>query len=147
MMFVCINSIRHDFLLIESCVWGREGADTSSLSVIYINNRKQPKGINMLGFKRDETFAERYAKMQKDGTAAETAEIQKLAEAKQLEEAVNIESVIKELIDTSFGGSNESQMKSSQLIKGLATSDDPKSNKFMQALDKFTSGLNMDDFK
>ncbi len=61
-------------------------------------------------------------------------------------EAVDIQSVIKALIDTSFGGSNEEQMKAVQLLKGLATSDDPMSNKFMKALDKFTSALDVKDF-
>jgi len=28
-----------------------------------------------------------------------------------------------------------------QLLKGLATSDDPKSNAFMKKLDTFTSGM------
>lgn len=54
--------------------------------------------------------------------------------------------VIKSIISTSFGGSNEEQMKAVQLLKGLATSDDPASNKFMQKIDKFTSGLNPEDF-
>lgn len=60
---------------------------------------------------------------------------------------VNISEIIKTLIDTSFGGDNQSQMKAVQLLKGLATSNDPLSNKFMQALDKFTSSLNPDNFK
>jgi hypothetical protein len=64
----------------------------------------------------------------------------------ELLEAVDVQKVIKALIDTSFGGSNEEQMKAVQLLKGLATSDDPKSNKFMKVLDKFTSGLNAEDF-
>ena len=62
-------------------------------------------------------------------------------------EAVDIAGVISTLIDTSFGGSNEEQMKAVQLLKGLATSDDPLSDKFMKALDKFTSAMNKDDFK
>lgn len=65
---------------------------------------------------------------------------------KQMMEAeVNIDGVIKSLIDTSFGGSNEEQLKAVQLLKGLATSDDPKANAFMQKLDKFTSGLKAKD--
>jgi hypothetical protein len=64
-----------------------------------------------------------------------------------LKEAVNVDEIIKELIDTSWSGDNESQMKSVQLLKGLATSDDPKSNKFMKKLDTFTSGLKVEDFK
>ena len=63
-----------------------------------------------------------------------------------LNEAIDIKGVIKELIDTSWSGDNESQMKSVQLLKGLATSDDSASNKFMKALDKFTDGLKVEDF-
>lgn len=62
------------------------------------------------------------------------------------EENDNVQAVIKELIDTSWGGNNASQMKALQLLKGLATSDDPAANKFMQALDRFTSGLSADKF-
>lgn len=54
--------------------------------------------------------------------------------------------IVKELIDTSFGGSNDSQGKAVELLKGLAFSDEAISNKFMKALDKWTSGLNPDDF-
>jgi len=64
-----------------------------------------------------------------------------------VKEEVNIQEIIKELIETSWGGSNESQAKAVQLLKGIAFSDDSKSNAFMAALDKFTSGLNADDFK
>jgi hypothetical protein len=35
-------------------------------------------------------------------------------------------------------------MKAVQLLKGLATSDDPASNAFMKKLDKFTSGMKAD---
>jgi len=49
--------------------------------------------------------------------------------------------VIKELIDTSWSGSNESQMKAVQLLKGIALSDDPAANAFMKKLDTFTSGM------
>ena len=62
-------------------------------------------------------------------------------------EEVNVAEVIAELIDTSWAGSNEEQMKAVQLLKGIALSDDPMSNKFMKALDKFTSGMNKDDYK
>jgi hypothetical protein len=59
---------------------------------------------------------------------------------------VDIGQIIKALIDTSFGGSNEEQMKAVQLLKGLALSDDPASNKFMKALDKATSSMKPEDF-
>ena len=48
---------------------------------------------------------------------------------------------IDELIKTSWGGSNESQAKAIQLLKGLAFSDDPRSNQFMKKLDGFTSKM------
>ena len=67
-------------------------------------------------------------------------------ESLKADEAVNVQDVIKAVIDTSFGGSNEKQMKAIQLLKGLATSNEPASNKFMQALDKLTSGMNPEDF-
>ena len=60
---------------------------------------------------------------------------------KEMDEAVDAKAIVKELIDTSFGGSNESQMKAVQLLKGLATSDDPAANAFMKKLDSWTSGL------
>ena len=68
-------------------------------------------------------------------------------EKEVISEEVNIAEVIAELIDTSWAGSNEEQMKAVQLLKGIALSDDPMSNKFMKALDKFTSGMNKDDYK
>lgn len=58
-----------------------------------------------------------------------------------VKEAVNVSEIIKELIDTSWGGSNEEQGKAVQLLRGLAFSEDPKSDAFMKDLDKFTSGL------
>ena len=55
--------------------------------------------------------------------------------------------VIKDLIATDWSSDNEAQMKASQLIKGLSLSDEPAANKFMKALDKYTSSLNPDDYK
>lgn len=67
---------------------------------------------------------------------------------KEVQEAdVDVGNIIKELISTSWGGSNEEQMKATQLLKGIALSEDPRSNKFMQALDKLTSGMNPEDYK
>jgi hypothetical protein len=63
-----------------------------------------------------------------------------------LDEAVDAKKIIQELIDTGWSGSNESQMKAVQLLKGLATSDDPASNKFMEKLDKLTSNMSVDEF-
>ena len=60
---------------------------------------------------------------------------------KMMGEAVNVDDIIKELIDTGFSKDNASQMKAVQLLKGLATSDEPEANAFMKKLDKFTSGM------
>lgn len=46
--------------------------------------------------------------------------------------------VIKDLADA-YGDSNDAQGKMVQLLKGLAFSDDPEANKFMKALDKWTT--------
>jgi hypothetical protein len=64
---------------------------------------------------------------------------------KNLVEATDAKAVIKSLVDTSFGGDNESQMKAVQLLKGLATSDDPAANAFMKKLDAFTSKMSAGD--
>jgi hypothetical protein len=48
--------------------------------------------------------------------------------------APDVKVIIKELVDTDFGGSNEDQAKGIQLLKGLAFSEDPKSNAFMKEL-------------
>ena len=55
----------------------------------------------------------------------------------------DVKKIIKDL-GGSFGSDNEAQMKGVQLLKGLATSDDPLSNKFMQALDKATTKISKD---
>ena len=47
---------------------------------------------------------------------------------------VNVAKVIADLGKTDWGADNEAQMKSVQLLKGLALSDDPAANKFMKAL-------------
>jgi len=57
----------------------------------------------------------------------------------KLQEA-DVSKIIKDLGDN-FGGSNEEQMKATQLLKGLATSDDPKANEFMKKLDKATTKI------
>jgi hypothetical protein len=64
---------------------------------------------------------------------------------KALAEGTDAKAVIKSLVDTSFGGDNESQMKAVQLLKGLATSDDPAANAFMKKLDSFTSKMSAGD--
>ena len=72
--------------------------------------------------------------------------IGQLTERFLTEAKVDVGQIIKALIDTSFGGSNEEQMKAVQLLKGLALSDDPASDKFMKALDKATSAMKPEDF-
>lgn len=62
------------------------------------------------------------------------------------DEAVDIKEIIKSVIDTNWSKDNESQMKVTQLLKGIATSDDPASNAFMKAMDDFTSSLKVEDF-
>jgi len=47
---------------------------------------------------------------------------------------VNVQKIIKDLGDIDWGKDNAAQMKAVQLLKGLALSDDPKSNEFMKAL-------------
>lgn len=54
---------------------------------------------------------------------------------------VNIKAIIKELIDTGWSKDNASQMKAVQLLKGIATSDEPEANAFMKKLDNFTSKM------
>lgn len=50
-------------------------------------------------------------------------------------------SIIKELGETDWGKDNDAQGKAVQLMKGLAFSDDPMSNEFMQALSKVSTGI------
>lgn len=69
------------------------------------------------------------------------------AEDKDKDKKADIPSMIKTVINTKWGGSNEEQMRAVQLMKGLATSDDPKANKFMKALDQATSDMDPKDFE
>jgi len=73
--------------------------------------------------------------------------VQRFGEQDEKTEKVDVSKIIAELIKTSWGGSNEEQMKAVQLLKGVALSEDPRSNKFMKALDDFTSKMNPDDYK
>jgi len=57
-----------------------------------------------------------------------------IKESKIIEEAVDVKKIIKDLVDTDFGGDNESQMRGVQLLKGLATNDSPEANSFMKKL-------------
>ena len=78
-------------------------------------------------------------------SAAAQKELQNMM-AEGFDEAVDVSKIIKELISTGWSGSNDEQGKAVQLLRGLAFSDDPLSNKFMKALDKATSGMNPADF-
>jgi len=62
-----------------------------------------------------------------------------------LDEEVDVKEVIKTLINTKFSGSNGDQAKAVQLMKGVAFSDDPISNKFMKMVDDFTSSIDTDE--
>ena len=61
-------------------------------------------------------------------------------EVKNLTEEVDVEKIIDDLADN-FGADNEKQMAGVQLLKGLATSDDPKANEFMKKLDQATTEI------
>lgn len=63
-----------------------------------------------------------------------------------MNEKVDVGKVISDLIDRGWSGDNKSQMGAVEILRGLATSDDPRSNKFMKALDDFTSSLKKDDY-
>ena len=64
-----------------------------------------------------------------------------------INESFDLKKVLKDLIETDWSGSNEEQLKAVQLLKGIATSDDPRANKFMKDLDKATSDMNMEDYQ
>jgi len=55
-------------------------------------------------------------------------------------ETVDIKKIVKDL-QGDFGGNNDSQMKGVQLLKGLATSDDPLANKYMNLLNTATTKI------
>lgn len=63
------------------------------------------------------------------------------------ENDTNVSKIISDVIDTDWSGSNEEQMKAVTLLKGLATSDDEKANKFMKDLDSLTSKMNKKDYE
>lgn len=58
----------------------------------------------------------------------------KIEKMLKLNEGTDVKTIIKALMDTDFKGENKEQMKGLQLLKGLATSDDELSNKFMAQL-------------
>ena len=57
------------------------------------------------------------------------------------EAAVDVTGMIKALGNTDWGEDNEAQMKAVQILKGLAVSEDPKSNSFMKALSSASTGI------
>jgi hypothetical protein len=64
---------------------------------------------------------------------------------KKANEAVDIKKVIQDLIDTEASDDNEDQGKIVQLLRGLAFSDDPQSDKFMKRLTDMISDKNFGD--
>lgn len=71
--------------------------------------------------------------------------LNKLDPKTKTDEAVKAKDIIKELIDTDWSKDNESQMKAVQLLKGIALSDEKEANAFMKKIDKFTSGMKVDE--
>ena len=71
--------------------------------------------------------------------------IRKLSDSyRNIQEAkFDINQVIKDL-GGNFAGSNDDQMKAVQLLKGLALSDDPKANEFMEKLDAATTQISQE---
>jgi len=67
-------------------------------------------------------------------------------EKKLKEQKVDIKQVIQDL-QGNFSKDNEAQMKGIQLLKGLATNDDPMANEFMQKLDKATTEISKEILK
>lgn len=60
---------------------------------------------------------------------------------------VDVLKIIEELIDTEWSKDNDSQGHAAELIKELADSEEPVSNKFMEELDKFSSELEIGKFE
>ena len=72
-------------------------------------------------------------------------ELIKEVQGMDLAEAVDVGEVIQSLIDTDHSDDNAGQGKIAQLIKGLAFSDDPKSDQFMKKLTDHISDANYGD--
>lgn len=64
----------------------------------------------------------------------------------KVNEAVDVKKIINDIIKTDWGGSNEEQGKAVQLLRGLAFSDDPLSNKFLKDLNDFTSKMDPEKY-
>jgi len=96
--------------------------------------------LNLLGEEKKEDLIEQ------DTFPEQEEEGEKEGEKKDDKKKVDIAKIITELIKTGWSGSNDEQGKAVQLLRGLAFSEDPRSNKFMQALDDFTSKLDPKEF-
>ena len=53
---------------------------------------------------------------------------------------------IKDLIELKWSYTEEEKGKASNLLKGLLYADNPVANKFLKALDEFTSSLDENDY-
>lgn len=63
----------------------------------------------------------------------------------ELREEVEIKKIIQDLIETNWSKDNKSQMKAIQLLKGIALSNDPLANSFMEKLDNFTTNITIEE--
>ena len=70
----------------------------------------------------------------------------KVVEAEKSDEEKAIES-IQWLIDNDWGKNNDVEGQASQRFKALSFNDSDISNKFLDKINKFTSGLKVEDFK
>jgi len=70
----------------------------------------------------------------------EAGEKIRIIKSRIYEDDFDVKKVIKDL-QGDFGGDNQNQMKGVQLLKGLATSDDPLANKYMEELNTATTEI------
>lgn len=119
--------------------------------VVYTNAQKKGskeellKAFELVSKKAKKSFAVSLPKNATDRVAMIRSSADELGKKTKikglLKEEVDIKKIISDLINNSWSGSNESQLKSVQLTKGLAFSDEPAANKFMKKLDSITSGM------
>lgn len=55
--------------------------------------------------------------------------------------AVNVEKIIKDLMDTDWGDDDKSQYKAVEMLRGLAGSDEEVANKFMKELSNASTSI------
>ena len=67
-------------------------------------------------------------------------------EEEKKDNGADVSKVIQSLIDTEASDDNEDQGKIVQLLRGLAFSDDPKSDQFMKKLTAMISDKNFGEF-